>query len=163
MAKVEVLRPREGRGAEQSDIAPMRAVREAVGFPPDRVFGGPCPVRDVLDRLGDAWTVLVVLRLADGPVRFNALKRSIGGISQRMLTVTLRSLERDGLVGRRVVPSTPPQVEYALTAAGHSLAEPIGHLVRWANEHQPGIEMARASFDAAHADASPPRRRVRAR
>lgn len=151
-------------GVRQEAAVPgetMGAVRAAVGFPSDRVFHGACPVRDVLDRLGDAWSVLVVLRLADGAVRFNALKRSVGGISQRMLTVTLRNLERDGLVSRLVTPSTPPQVEYALTERGHSLSVPLGHLVRWANEQQPGIEAARAAFDAAHG--TTPVRRVRAR
>ena len=86
-----------------------------------------CPVRDVLDRLGDTWSVLVILILADGPRRFNALKRSIGDISQRMLTVTLRTLERDGLIARTVLPTSPPGVEYALTPLGRSLEAPIGH------------------------------------
>ena len=142
--------------AAAEDLATLRTAG-----PPDGVPAGPCPVRDVLDRLGDAWSVLVVLRLARGPVRFNALKRAVGGISQRMLTVTLRSLERDGLVSREVVPSTPPQVSYALTSVGWSLAAPLGHLVRWANEQQPAIEAARTAFDAANG--APERRRVRAR
>lgn len=149
--------PPQAAAATAEDLATLREAG-----PPDGVPAGPCPVRDVLDRLGDAWSVLVVLRLARGPVRFNALKRAVGGISQRMLTVTLRSLERDGLVSRNVVPSTPPQVSYALTPIGWSLAAPLGHLVRWANEQQPAIEASRAAFDAGHAT-TPARRRVRAR
>jgi DNA-binding HxlR family transcriptional regulator len=108
-----------------------------------------CPVRDVLDRLGDAWSFLVVLELACGPQRFNALKRQVTGISQRMLTVTLRSLERDGLVGRTVFPTTPPQVEYRLTPLGASLVEPMTVLTRWAAAHHDSVRAARARYDAA--------------
>jgi DNA-binding HxlR family transcriptional regulator len=163
MSRVTPIRARcEEEPADLSGGGSMSALRAAGGFPPDGVLPGPCPVRDVLDRLGDAWSVLVVLSLADGPVRFNALKRSIGGISQRMLTVTLRSLERDGLVSRSVVPTTPPQVEYALTEMGHSLSEPLGALVTWANARQPAIEASRAAYDEAHGGATPARR-VRAR
>lgn len=107
-----------------------------------------CPVRDVLDRLGDAWSLLVVLNLGRRPHRFNALRKAIGGISQRMLTVTLRHLERDGLVHRQVFPTTPPQVEYTLTELGLSLAVPINALTRWAFEHQPNVNEARATYDA---------------
>lgn len=108
-----------------------------------------CPIRDVLDRLGDAWSVLVILRLGDGPTRFNALKRAVGAISQRMLTVTLRSLERDGLVSRTVFPTNPPQVEYALTALGESLAGPIGGLADWAVTNQDRVNVNRRRFDGA--------------
>ncbi|MFI5409925.1 winged helix-turn-helix transcriptional regulator [Kaistia sp. UC242_56] len=107
-----------------------------------------CPVRDVLDRLGDAWSYLVVLQLTTGPHRFNALKRAVDGISQRMLTVTLRSLERDGLVSRQVFPTTPPQVEYALTEMGHSLAEPMRALTAWAASHHDHVRASRAVYDA---------------
>ena len=110
-----------------------------------------CPVRDVLDRLGDAWSVLVVLRLGDGAMRFNALKRAVGAISQRMLTVTLRSLERDGLVTRTVHPTNPPQVDYALTDLGHSLAHPIGALADWAVTHRAQVAENRHRFDATRA------------
>jgi DNA-binding HxlR family transcriptional regulator len=106
-----------------------------------------CAVRDVLDRVGDAWSVLVVLRLGEGPRRFNALRREVGGISQRMLTVTLRHLERDGLVARRVIPHTPPQVEYRLTELGHSLLGAIEILAQWATAHQPRIQAARDAYD----------------
>ena len=108
-----------------------------------------CPVRDVLDRLGDQWSFLVVLRLSEQPLRFNALKRAVGGISQRMLTVTVRSLERDGLVERRVFPTTPPQVEYSLTELGHSLVGPMAALTRWAAANHEAIRTARGRFDQA--------------
>ncbi|TBW34390.1 transcriptional regulator [Siculibacillus lacustris] len=111
-----------------------------------------CPIRDVLDRLGDSWSVLVVLRLGDGPTRFNALRRAVGAISQRMLTVTLRSLERDGLVTRTVFPTNPPQVEYALSDLGRSLAGPIGGLADWAVANQERIGANRRRFDATAAD-----------
>lgn len=113
-----------------------------------------CPVRDVLDRLGDAWSVLVILRLGDGAMRFNALKRAVGAISQRMLTVTLRSLERDGLVTRTVFPTNPPQVEYALTELGASLAGPIGALADWAVTHRDRITSERRRYDAGETDRS---------
>lgn len=108
----------------------------------------PCPIRDVLDRVGDAWSVLVVGHLVASPCRFNQLRRLVDGISQRMLTVTLRHLERDGLVSRTVIPSTPPQVEYALTELGHSLCAPIEALASWAQINQPKVRAARAEFDA---------------
>ncbi|MGR7996173.1 winged helix-turn-helix transcriptional regulator [Xanthobacter sp. ZOL 2024] len=107
----------------------------------------PCPTRHVLDRIGDAWSVLVVLNLTAGPCRFNALRRQIGPISQRMLTVTLRHLERDGLVARTVFPTTPPQVQYALTPLGRSLADVVEVLNRWAFDNAQAITAARARFD----------------
>ena len=106
-----------------------------------------CPIRDVLDRVGDAWTVLVMSELGKGPCRFNALLRVIDGISQRMLSVTLRSLERDGLLTRTVLPTAPPQVEYRLTALGHSLIDTLGALTSWAAMHQPEVRQARISYD----------------
>ncbi|PLS22252.1 winged helix-turn-helix transcriptional regulator [Neptunicoccus cionae] len=106
-----------------------------------------CPVRDVLDRVGDAWSVLVILELSKGNARFNALCRVIGGISPRMLSVTLRHLERDGLVVRRVMDVKPPQVDYGLTDLGHSLHGAISALSRWAEENQPSIRDSRSAFD----------------
>jgi DNA-binding HxlR family transcriptional regulator len=114
----------------------------------------PCPIRDVLDRIGDAWSVLVLTTLEPGPERFNQLRRQVEGISQRMLTVTLRHLERDGLVSRTVIPSTPPQVEYALTAMGRSLCIPLKVLADWAGSHQPVIRGARRQYDSAGAAGS---------
>ena len=121
-------------------------------FPVDLRHEGGCPVRDVLDRLGDAWSFLVVLNLGNQPMRFNALKRQIAGISQRMLTLTLRKLERDGLVSRHVLPTTPPQVEYRLTDMGVSLGTPLVGLMDWAATHQPQIAAAREAYDAAQSD-----------
>src|ERR1700761_67871 len=104
-------------------------------------------VSSVLARVGDKWTVLIVALLGDGPKRFNEIKRMVGGISQRMLTLTLRGLERDGLVTRTVFPTVPPRVDYELTPLGRSLWEPVEALGAWAHEHQPEIESARARFD----------------
>lgn len=104
-------------------------------------------VSSVLARVGDKWSVLVVMFLADGPKRFNELKRLIGGVSQRMLTLTLRGLERDGLVTRTVTPSIPPRVDYELTDLGRSLKQHAVALAGWANENQPAIEGARRRFD----------------
>lgn len=106
-----------------------------------------CPIRDVLDRVGDAWSVLVLSELAKGPCRFNALLRVVDGISQRMLSVTLRTLERDGMVTRRVLPLAPPQVEYALTDLGQSLIKALVVLKAWSAEHQPSVRAARAAYD----------------
>jgi len=111
------------------------------------MWEGTCPVRDILDRLGDAWSVLVVLQLEAGPSRFNALKRQVPGISQRMLTVTLRHLERDGLVIREVFPTNPPSVEYTLTALGFSLGKAMQPLTAWAVEQQGVVNAARQVFD----------------
>ncbi|MDH4985282.1 helix-turn-helix domain-containing protein [Aminobacter anthyllidis] len=106
-----------------------------------------CPIREVLDRVGDTWSILVIINLQEQSVRFNALKRSIEGISQRMLTVTLRSLERDGLVTRTVRPTTPPEVEYALTELGQSIAVPIASLGSWAASNRDRMRQAREAFD----------------
>lgn len=103
---------------------------------------------DVLSRIGDKWSVMVVGRLRDGPVRFNALKREIGGISQRMLTLTLRNLERDGLVFRTMYPEIPPRVEYELTPLGQTLLPVISGLWDWSVTHYPDIVEAREDYDA---------------
>jgi DNA-binding HxlR family transcriptional regulator len=104
-------------------------------------------VSDVLARVGDKWSVLVVTRLGGGPLRFNELRRSIGGISQRMLTLTLRGLERDGLITRTVFPTVPPRVEYALTALGRDLLQPVSALGDWALRNQGKIARARDQYD----------------
>ena len=106
----------------------------------------------VLARVGDKWSVLVVSRLGPGPLRFNELRRSIGGISQRMLTLTLRGLERDGLVTRTVFPTIPPRVDYALTALGRDLLTPVSALGEWATRNQTKIARARERFDNAARD-----------
>ena len=104
-------------------------------------------VSEVLSRVGDKWTVLVVSTLGDGPKRFNELRRALGSISQRMLTLTLRALERDGLVTRTVFPTVPPRVDYELTRLGRSLLEPVSALGLWARQNRAGIQDARRRFD----------------
>lgn len=111
------------------------------------VPGGCKRLAPVLSRIGDKWTVLVVIMLAQGPLRFSELKREIGSISQRMLTLTLRALERDGFVTRTVFPTVPPRVDYALTPLGESLLDPIRHLGEWAVDNMPKIEAAQQRFD----------------
>ena len=108
-------------------------------------------VSEVLARVGDKWTVLVVGMLGDGPKRFNELRRSLGSISQRMLTLTLRGLERDGLVTRTVFPTIPPRVDYALTRLGRSLLDPVSALGLWARQNRSAIAAARRRFDVATA------------
>ena len=109
---------------------------------------GECvAVSDVLARVGDKWSVLVVTRLGQGPMRFNELRRTIDGISQRMLTLTLRGLERDGLITRTVFPTIPPRVDYALTPLGRDLLNPVSALGAWAVRNQPKIARARERFD----------------
>jgi DNA-binding HxlR family transcriptional regulator len=105
-------------------------------------------VSTVLARIGDKWSVLVVTRLGNGAVRFNDLKREIGGISQRMLTLTLRGLERDGLVTRTAYPTVPPRVDYALTQLGRSLLEPVTALATWALLHKKQIADSQERYDA---------------
>lgn len=101
---------------------------------------GNCPIRDILSRLGSKWAMLVLMTLnANGTVRFNDIQKSIGDISQRMLTVTLRTLEADGLVARKVYPEVPPRVEYSLTDRGHSLLPYLENLVGWAVANMPQI------------------------
>jgi DNA-binding HxlR family transcriptional regulator len=119
-------------------------------------------VSAILSRIGDKWSVLIIQRLGEGPRRFNEIKRIIGGISQRMLTLTLRNLERDGLVSRTVTPTVPPRVDYALTDLGRDLLIPVSALGQWAIQHTPCIEAARARFDASDAAETPQQERVSA-
>lgn len=116
---------------------------------------GDCrAISEVLSRVGDKWTVLVVSALGGGPKRFNELRRALGSISQRMLTLTLRALERDGLVTRTVYPTIPPRVDYALTALGGSLLEPVKGLSDWVLRNRTALEQARRKFDASEKGAS---------
>jgi DNA-binding HxlR family transcriptional regulator len=119
--------------------------------------GGPvdaqCPVRDVLDRIGDKWSTLILSTLAAGPHRFSAVQRAIPDISKRMMTQTFRDLERDGLIARAVFPTKPPSVEYRLTPLGVTILEPLAYLVRWANQSHAAIKDARLAFDKAGAAA----------
>ena len=105
-----------------------------------------CPVRDVLDRISDKWSVLIVIELATEPRRFGELRRSLKDISQRMLTQSLRNLQESGLVHREVFPTNPPSVEYSLTPLGKSFLVPLSALVRWADENHPAIREARQDF-----------------
>ncbi|MEU9128872.1 helix-turn-helix domain-containing protein [Kitasatospora sp. NPDC048540] len=111
-----------------------------------------CGIRDVLDRIGDKWSVLVVVELAQGMRRFRQLQRAVPGISQRMLTLTVRRLERDGLLTRTVHPTVPPQVEYALTPMGHSLTHLVRALADWSSEHRGAIAAARREWDELNPD-----------
>jgi DNA-binding HxlR family transcriptional regulator len=106
-----------------------------------------CQVREVLGRIGDKWSLYVISLLGEETRRFSDLKRGVDGISQRMLTVTLRGLERDGIVSRKVYPVVPPRVEYTLTPMGRTLLDTVSTLVAWADEHVAAIEQARAAYD----------------
>ncbi|MFO0579820.1 MAG: helix-turn-helix domain-containing protein [Polyangia bacterium] len=108
---------------------------------------GCLAVREVLNRVGDKWSVLIVALLKDGALRFSELKRMIEGISQRMLTLTLRGLERDGLISRTVTPTIPPRVDYELTPLGRTLLTPVLALTEWAQQHRTELQAARDRFD----------------
>jgi DNA-binding HxlR family transcriptional regulator len=127
---------------------PAAAVGEPAGAVGER---SPCRAREVLQRVGDKWSVLAIDLLGQGTMRFTELHRAIDGITARMLTVTLRGLERDGIVTRTIHPVIPPRVEYALTPMGRTLLDTIGQLVDWADSHLPEIQVARAAYDAKHA------------
>jgi DNA-binding HxlR family transcriptional regulator len=114
---------------------------------PDRASDDCRAVSSVLARVGDKWSILIIVLLGDGPKRFNEIKRMVGGISQRMLTLTLRGLERDGLVKRTQFPTIPPRVDYELTHLGRSLWDAVKPLGDWARGHIKHITRARAAFD----------------
>jgi DNA-binding HxlR family transcriptional regulator len=115
---------------------------ERMGFTPAN-----CPVRDVMDHVSGKWASLLLLELIDGPLRFGAIRRRVPDISQRMLTQTLRDLQRDGYVSRTVYPTQPPSVEYRLTEQGESFSKPLLGLIEWAARHHDTIRRARAEFD----------------
>lgn len=106
-----------------------------------------CPVRDVLDQIGDKWTLLILLTLIPGPSRFSAIQRAVPDISKRMLTQTLRNLERNGMITRKVYATKPPSVEYALSKLGIALLGPVSQLLNWAGENHSNIRAARERFD----------------
>lgn len=112
------------------------------------VYSHNCPTRQVLDRIGDKWTALIIGVLEEGPQRFSELRRCIGGISQKMLTQTLRNLERDGLVNRTVYAEVPPRVEYKLTPLGKTLCEPLAAIRDWSMDHIDEIVTAQSVYDA---------------
>lgn len=121
--------------------------REPSSLLPDSPYRADCPTRRILDRIGDRWTVLIVGALGDGTARFSELRRRIEGVSQKMLTQTLRGLERDGLVERTVHPEVPVRVEYTLTDAGRTLQAPLLALQEWAIEHHSHITASQEAFD----------------
>jgi len=122
---------------------------------------GPCPVREILDQVGDKWTALVISNLAAGPLRFSEIKRRVRGISQRMLTATVRGLERNGALLRTVYPTIPPRVDYSLTPLGFSMLVPVQALVGWALDHRAEITEAQLHFDREQAKPVEPFAQVR--
>jgi DNA-binding HxlR family transcriptional regulator len=126
-------------GEVRRDSSPQRQ--------PKWSYDPQCPVRGVLDRIGDKWSTLILVTLANGPHRFSAIQRAIPDISKRMLTQTFRDLERDGLIGRTVFPTRPPSVEYRLTPLGETILEPLTVLVRWADRSHAAIKNARLAYD----------------
>jgi DNA-binding HxlR family transcriptional regulator len=120
-----------------------------------------CPTRQVLDRVADKWTMLVIVALEHGTLRFSELRRSIDGITQKMLTQTLRALERDGVVDREVIPTVPVTVRYTLTPLGHGLADAVGVIREWAYANMDAIEAARAAYQPG--TGAPPTPTARAR
>jgi DNA-binding HxlR family transcriptional regulator len=116
--------------------------------PPGSPDAAECPIRNVLDRIGDQWSLLVLLTLTRGKLRFTELQRAIGDVSKRMLAETLRKLERDGFVRRKVYPEVPPKVEYQLGPLGKSLAAQLQPLVEWANKHHGEVRKARLAYKA---------------
>lgn len=136
---------------ELLDDAIMRTIRAFEQLQPDLPGDGSCPVRDVLDRIGDKWSMLMIIALASRPHRFGELHRAIPDISKRMLTQTLRDLEGDGLISRHVFATSPPSVEYRLTPLGTSLLKPLAMLVDWADRHHGEISAARERFQIGEA------------
>jgi len=112
------------------------------------VLDSHCPTRQALDLIADKWTTLVIYLLAGGTTRYSELHRAVDGISQKMLTQTLRELERNGLVHRKVYPEVPPHTEYTLTALGQTLIEPLSALCAWSERHMPELEKARQKYEA---------------
>jgi DNA-binding HxlR family transcriptional regulator len=141
------MRGQEGTSASHGHIAVTKGKAKPASVGVHTLSRDCARVGKVLSRIGDKWTVLVVMLLGRGPRRFSELKREIGGVSQRMLTLTLRGLERDGLVERTVYATTPPRVDYALTPLGHSLREAAESLGDWAFAYLDAIERARQAFD----------------
>lgn len=118
---------------------------------PWNVYDDRCPTRDVLARLADKWALLVLGRLENGPMRFNHLRRDIRGISQKVLTQTLRKLERDGLISRQIFATVPITVEYSLTSLGRTLTDTVTVLARWVESNMDAVQAAQAAYDAANA------------
>jgi DNA-binding HxlR family transcriptional regulator len=139
----------EGIFVDSGQVDPVCEPFEAGGEPSGSVGGlSPCRARAILQRVGDKWSMSVIDLLGQSTMRFSELHRSIDGITARMLTVTLRGLERDGIVTRTIHPVIPPRVEYELTPMGLTLLDAIGQLVSWADSHLPEISEAQAAYDA---------------
>ena len=118
--------------------------------PPPNPYDSKCPTRVVLDRIADKWTVLVLGSLGEGPLRFNQLRREIDGLTQKMLSQTLKGLERDGLISRKVTPTVPISVEYSITPLGATLSATVEELQCWARDHIGQVVEAQRRYDAAH-------------
>ena len=118
-----------------------------LNFPQPNILDKNCQSRQVFELIANKWTAIIIYRLAQGTKRYSELQREIGGVSQKMLTQTLRSLERDGIVKRKVYPVIPPMVEYSLTPLGEKLIEPVCMLCKWAETYIPQVEVARALYD----------------
>lgn len=118
------------------------------------VYSSECPARGVLDHVGDKWALLLLHRLSQGPTRFNALRRDIHGLSQKVLSQVLKRLERDGLIARRAFPTVPVTVEYSLTALGECLTANVGPLLRWAEANMDQIRAAQMAYDMRVAEAA---------
>ena len=129
-------------------VAGTPAAAAPLGTGTGRTLLSGCRAREVLHRVGDKWSVFVIDRLGQGSMRFSELRRGIDGITSRMLTVTLRGLERDGLVSRTIHPVIPPRVDYELTPMGRTLLQTIGQLIDWADSHVADIHVAQAAYDA---------------
>jgi DNA-binding HxlR family transcriptional regulator len=132
---------------DQSSLENKAPCGNLPGVPPADPYNPNCPTRRILDRIGDRWTVLIIGALGEGDARFSQLRRRIEGISQKMLTQTLRGLERDGLVSRSVYPEVPVRVEYSLTNAGRTLLGPLGALRDWAVEHLAEVSASQNAYD----------------
>jgi DNA-binding HxlR family transcriptional regulator len=160
MVSIGVMAPSPARPRPRPG-SPGRVHRPLAWLPdghPADVYSAPCPSRAALDRIADKWTALLVGALAGGTRRFSELRSDVGGISEKMLTQTLRSMERDGFVTRRVSGTVPPRVEYTLTELGHSLEEPLAAVRAWAERHINEVEGARATYDAERSTAQAGRR-----
>ena len=129
---------------------------ETTPIPAWNVFDSNCPTRQVLDCIADKWTVLIIRRLADGTLRFAQLRRAVDGISQKVLTNTLRALERDGIVTRRIYASVPPKVEYSLTSLGRSLCNLVEGICTWAEANIEQVQAAREAYTRTPRDGSIP-------
>jgi DNA-binding HxlR family transcriptional regulator len=142
---MNAAKPRPAGAEPQASAEPEASVEPQASI---ELQAGPCQASEVLGRVGDKWSLQVIFCLGEGTRRFTDLKRGIDGISQRMLTVTLRGLERDGIVTRTMYPVMPPRVDYALTPMGDTLRDAVGTLIGWAHAHLDEIEAARAAYDA---------------